>query len=70
MQTSRRVIHAIGLAVAGLVAGAGVARAQVTEADVGVNKTFEQTLGGVDFTGGFFPDAHSLTVRATSPEEL
>lgn len=54
MQTSRRVIHAIGLAVAGLVAGAGVARAQVTEADVGVNKTFEQTLGGVDSTGGFF----------------
>jgi hypothetical protein len=43
MQMNRGLIHAIGLAVAGLVAGADMAQAQVTDADVGVNPTFEQT---------------------------
>ena len=39
----KQFVHAIGLAVAGLVAGAGAAHAQLTQADVGVNPTFEQT---------------------------
>jgi hypothetical protein len=43
MQMNRGLIHAIGLAVAGLVAGAGAAQAQLVKADVGVNPTFEQT---------------------------
>ena len=48
-------VHAIGLAVAGLVAGAGAAHAQLTQADVGVNPTFEQTgPTTVTSTGGFF----------------
>jgi hypothetical protein len=54
MQTTRRFIHIVGLAVAGLVGGAGVAQAQLVSADVGVNPTFEQTGGGVTSTGGFF----------------
>jgi len=54
MQMNRGLIHAIGLAVAGLVATAGVSQAQVVNADVGVNPTFEQTNGGVTSTGGFF----------------
>ncbi len=44
----------MGLALAGVVAGAGLARAQVMNADVGVNPTYEETLGGVSSTGGFF----------------
>jgi PEP-CTERM motif len=48
-------VHAIGLAVAGLVAGAGAAHAQLMQADVGVNPTFEQTdPTTVTSTGGFF----------------
>jgi hypothetical protein len=47
--------RAIGLIVAGLVAGAGAAHAQLTQADVGVNPTFEQTdPTTVTSTGGFF----------------
>ena len=38
----KQFIRAIGLAVAGFVAGAGGAHAQVTEAEVGVNPTVEQ----------------------------
>ncbi|MGA8447178.1 MAG: PEPxxWA-CTERM sorting domain-containing protein [Roseiarcus sp.] len=55
MQLNRGLIHAIGLAVAGLIATAGIARAQVTEADVGINPTFQQ-FGPTDVqsTGGFF----------------
>jgi hypothetical protein len=50
-----RFIHATGLAVAGLVATAGLASAQLTEADVGLNPTFEQTGPiTVTSTGGFF----------------
>ena len=55
MQMNRGLIHAIGLAVTGLVAGADVAQAQVMDADVGVNPTFEQTgATTVSSTGGFF----------------
>jgi hypothetical protein len=51
----KQFVHAVGLAVAGLVAGAGVAHAQLTQADVGVNPTFEQTdPTTVTSTGGFF----------------
>jgi hypothetical protein len=51
----KQFVHAIGLAVAGLVAGAGTAHAQLTQADVGVNPTFEQTdPTTVTSTGGFF----------------
>jgi hypothetical protein len=50
-----RFIHAIGLAVAGLVGTAGLAHAQVQEADVGINPTFQQTgPNTVTSTGGFF----------------
>jgi hypothetical protein len=50
----KQFIRAIGLAVAGCVAVGG-ANAQVTEADVGVNPTFEQTgPTTVTSTGGFF----------------
>ena len=38
----------------GFAAGAGVAEAQVVNAYVGVNPTYEETLGGVTSTGGFF----------------
>jgi hypothetical protein len=59
----KQFIRTIGLAVAGFVAGAGVAHAQVTEADVGVNPTFEQT-GATTITasGGFFSAVRSSTV--------
>jgi hypothetical protein len=51
----KQFVHAIGLAVAGLIATVGLARAQVTEADVGINPTFEQTgPTTVTSTGGFF----------------
>jgi len=51
----KQFVHAIGLAVAGLIAGAGAAHAQLTQADVGVNPTFEQTgPTTVTSTGGFF----------------
>jgi hypothetical protein len=54
MQESR-FKHAIGLAAVGLIASAGLARAQVTVADVGINPTFEQTgPTTVTSTGGFF----------------
>ena len=74
MQMNCGLVHAIGLAVAGLIATAGIARAQVTEADVGLNPTYQQTgpgPGGVSSTGGFFfPAARSLLVQATSAEGL
>jgi hypothetical protein len=55
MQMNRGLIPAIGLAVAVLVAAGGAAHAQVTTADVGVNKTFEQTgPSTVTSSGGFF----------------
>jgi hypothetical protein len=51
----KQFVHAIGLAVAGLVAGAGVAQAQLTSADVGVNPTFVQSgPSTVAPAGGFF----------------
>jgi hypothetical protein len=51
----KQFVHAIGLAVAGLIAGDGAAHAQLTQADVGVNPTFEQTgPTTVTSTGGFF----------------
>ncbi len=51
----KQFVHTIGLAVAGLIATVGLARAQVTEADVGVNPTFKQTdPTTVTSTGGFF----------------
>jgi hypothetical protein len=51
----KRFIHAVGLAAAGLLATAGLVRAQLTEADIGVNPTFEQTdATTVSSTGGFF----------------
>ena len=55
MQINRGLIHAIGLAVAGLLAAGGVAHAGVVSADVGLNPTFEQTgPTTVTATGGFF----------------
>jgi hypothetical protein len=39
---NRGLIHAIGLAVAALVTAGSAAHAQVMEADIGVNPTFEQ----------------------------
>jgi len=43
VQVKHKFIYIVGLALAGVVAGAGMAQAQVTNADVGVNPTFEQT---------------------------
>lgn len=61
----KRFMHAVGLAAAGLVAGAGVAHAQLTQADVGVNPTFEQTdPTTVTSTGGFF-SARAFFTNAT-----
>jgi PEP-CTERM motif len=63
-----RFIHATGLALAGLIATAAVAQAQVTTADVGVNPEFTQTAAGVSAAGGFFsaraffPDAADFTM--------
>jgi hypothetical protein len=57
MRTMRRSVYSLGLAAAGLVAAAGASQAQVMNADVGVNPTFEQTgstLADVTSTGGFF----------------
>jgi hypothetical protein len=52
---NRGLIHAIGLAVAGLIAGAGAAQAQFVKADVGIDPTFAQTdPTTVSPTGGFF----------------
>jgi hypothetical protein len=72
----KQFIYAVGLAVAGLVVGAGTAYAQLTSPDVGVNPTFEQTgPTTVTSTGGFFSgrafftnttdfDAGTLTLAA------
>jgi hypothetical protein len=54
MQINRGLIHAIGLAVAGLVTAGGAAHAQLLTADVSLNPTFEQTESDVTPTGGFF----------------
>jgi hypothetical protein len=51
----KQFVHAIGLAVAGLAAGAAVAQAQLTSADVVVNPTFVQSgPSTVAPAGGFF----------------
>lgn len=48
-------MNRIVVAVAGLVAAAGVAQAQLVNADVGINPTYEQTgPTTVTSTGGFF----------------
>jgi hypothetical protein len=55
MQTTQRFIHIVGLAVAGLVAASGLAHAQLTNADVGLDETNTQTGDtAVTSTGGFF----------------
>ena len=55
MRISHRVMNRIVVAVAGLVAAAGVAQAQLVNADVGINPTYEQTgPTTVTSTGGFF----------------
>ena len=55
MQVNRGLFHAIGLAVAALVTAGSAAHAQLMEADIGVNPTFEQTdATTVNSTGGFF----------------
>lgn len=56
MRTMLKSFCVAGLAAAGLAA-AGAAQAQVTNADVGINPTYEQTgagPGAVTSTGGFF----------------
>jgi hypothetical protein len=53
----KQFVRATGLAVVGLIVTAGLVRAQVTGADVGLNPTYEQTgdtLADVTSTGGFF----------------
>jgi hypothetical protein len=45
MRTTRKSIKILGLTAAGIVVAGGVAQAQVVNADVGVNPTFEQTAG-------------------------
>ena len=64
MRTGRESILILGLAAAGLLAGAAVAQAQVVNADVGVNPTYEQTSGGVTSTGGFFSARAFVTSSA------
>jgi hypothetical protein len=55
MQTIQRFTHIVGLAVAGLVAASGLAQAQLTNADVGLDETNTQTGDTiVTSTGGFF----------------
>jgi hypothetical protein len=54
MRISHRFMNRIVVAVAGLVAAAGVAQAQLVNADVGINPTYLQTDSGVTSTGGFF----------------
>ena len=57
MRIAREQIGIIGLSLLGLLATAGAASAQVKNADVGVNPTYEQTgpgPGDVTSTGGFF----------------
>ena len=55
MRISHNFMNWIGVAVAGLVAAAGVAQAQIVNADVGINPTYEQTgPTTIMSTGGFF----------------
>ncbi len=55
MRISHGFMNRIVVAVAGLVAVAGVAQAQVVKADVGINPTYEQTgPTTITSTGGFF----------------
>jgi PEP-CTERM motif len=55
MQGVKSAFYIAGLAIAGLVVVAGSAQAQLMEADIGVNPTFEQTdATTVNSTGGFF----------------
>lgn len=55
MRLREKSICIVALAAAGLAAGVSVAQAQLMEADIGVNPTFEQTDGTtVNSTGGFF----------------
>ncbi len=46
---------------------AGGAEAQVVNADVGVNPTYEQTAGGVSSTGGFFSAFSTVAVAVPEP---
>jgi PEP-CTERM motif len=55
MRISHGFMNRIVVAVAGLVAAAGVAQAQLVNADVGINPTYEQTgPTTITSTGGFF----------------
>ena len=70
MQGIRRI--ALGLAAAGLILASQGARAQLTEADVGLNPTYQQTgdtLADVTSTGGFFSAEHISRIPATTPGE-
>jgi hypothetical protein len=61
----RQFIGAIGWAVASFVTAVGGAHAQVTEADVGINPTFEQTDPmAVSSTGGFFSARAFITTQS------
>jgi hypothetical protein len=66
MQINRGLIHAMGLAVAGLVTAGCAAHAQLLTANVGLNPTFEQTGSGVTSTGGFFSGRAFFPIRLTS----
>ena len=68
MGTTRKYIYVLGLAAAGFVAAVGVAEAQVINADVGVNPTYQETLGGVSSTGGFFSARAFVTIQPTTRE--
>jgi hypothetical protein len=59
----------IGVAVAGLVAAAGVAQAQIKNADVGINPTYQQTgPNAIISTGGFFSARAFVIASAIIPE--
>jgi PEP-CTERM motif len=58
MRATRGIFQALGLAAIGVLGLAGAASAQVTEDDVGLNDSFEQTSDSVANESGAFFAAH------------